>query len=213
MCRQRGVSMLFALMTLVVLAFAALALMRSISTGALVIGNIGFKQDALAFADQAAEDAMTSVLTPNITGTLLDSNIPAQGYYATSYPGLDPTDSAPGTTTRAVVDWDANGCASYPAGTYTGGCLSAKTSVSAGGNSTRFIITRLCTSPLSATDASNVCASPLTTSTAASPRRGGVDYQNYARFTANASSPFFRIVVRTSGSRGTAAYTETIVHY
>jgi Tfp pilus assembly protein PilX len=210
---QRGVSMLFALLTLVVLAFAGLALVRSVQMGSLVIGNVGFKQDALAYADQAAEDAITVVLTPNITGTTLDTHIPAQGYYATSYAGLDPTDSTPGNTARAVVDWDGNACTSYIANSYLGGCLTPKTSVSANGNSTQYIITRLCSSQLSATDVANICAAPLSTSTATSASRGGLDYQNNARFAPNASGAYFRIIVRTSGPRSTAAYTETIVHY
>lgn len=209
---QRGVSLLFAMMTLVVLALAAVALVRSVDTGSLVIGNLGFKQDTTAYAERASEEAIT-FLSANVASNALDSHVPDEGYYATSYQTLDPLNSTPGTVTRSVVDWTGDGCATYSSGTYTGGCLSPKTSVSANGNTTQYVISRMCESQLAATDSSNVCASPLTTTASASPTRGAVDYQNSARFGLPGAGPYFRIVVRTAGARNTATFTETIVHF
>ena len=45
---QRGVSLLFALMALAAMLLAAVALVRSVDSGALVLGNLGFKQEATA---------------------------------------------------------------------------------------------------------------------------------------------------------------------
>jgi hypothetical protein len=209
--RQRGVSMLFALLALGALVLASIALLRSVDSGALVIGNIGFKQETTAYGDRAAEQAIT-FLSGQVGGTGLDTNVTAEGYYATAYTNLDPANAAPTTTTRAVVDWDGDGCAGYSSGSFTGGCLTPKASVSGDGKATQYIITRFCASALAATDASNVCSNPLTATTTGSPVKGSVDYTT-ARFTAAVSSPYFRIVVRTTGPRNTASFTETVVHY
>lgn len=212
---QRGVSLLFALFGVVLLAFAALALVRSVDTGTLVAGNLGFKQDATAFADRAAEEAITDLTGQVGSATLNTNGANGTGYYATSYAILDPTNKTPGVTTRAVVDWDNNNCgtASYAAGTFTGGCLKPKTSISENGNAAQFVITRLCSSALAPTDAANVCAGPLTTNAPSSPTKGAFDYLNNARFELPGAGPYYRIIVRVVGARNTVSYTETIVHY
>ena len=55
---QRGMSMLFALMALVILGLGAVALTRSVDTGTLIMGNLGFKQDTLAASSSGAEQAI-----------------------------------------------------------------------------------------------------------------------------------------------------------
>ena len=46
--RQRGMSLVFALLALAALSLAGIALVRSVNTSSLVIGNLGFKQGATA---------------------------------------------------------------------------------------------------------------------------------------------------------------------
>ena len=48
-------SLLFALLALAAMLLAAVALVRSVDSGALVLGNLGFKQDATSAGDSAAE--------------------------------------------------------------------------------------------------------------------------------------------------------------
>lgn len=222
---SRGVVLIFSLLALLVLTFTALALVRSVNTGALVIGNLALKQDATASSDLAAEDAI-DWLTVNAGSTILNANATANGYYATAYPNLDPTNRTPTVTARAVVDWDGDSCASYVSGSFTGGCLAPTTSVALGnkgaGNdassgtvviSAKYVVTRLCNSALAPDNATNVCSFPLVNTTSTSIVRGALDYQTSARFSAASASPYFRIVVRTVGARNTVTYTETIVHY
>jgi len=57
--RQRGLSLLFALMALVVIGLASVAVVRSVDTSSLVIGNLCFKQDATAASAQMTEQALT----------------------------------------------------------------------------------------------------------------------------------------------------------
>ena len=56
--RQNGATLLFALLTLVALMLSTLALVRSTDIAALLMGNLGFKQDATASSEQAARQAV-----------------------------------------------------------------------------------------------------------------------------------------------------------
>ncbi len=47
---QRGVSLVFSLITLVALSLAAVALIRSFATGATILRNLSFEQDTLLSA-------------------------------------------------------------------------------------------------------------------------------------------------------------------
>lgn len=208
---QRGVSLLFALIALAVLSLAAVALVRSVDTGALVIGNLGFKQDATASSDQGAEQAI-GYLTANIAGALLDVNQTASGYFA-STSDLDATGNSNSVTTRSVVDWGGDNCSSYPSGTYTGGCLTPATGADVNGNKTQYVITRLCPTAGPANAAGNDCSTPMGES-GESTGRGECNYRRCERFVpTGAGGVYFRIVVRTVGGRNAVSFTETIVHF
>ena len=59
--RQAGASLLFALITLVALALAATALVRSVDTGAIVLGNLGSKKaTAIASSTSPSFEPMRS---------------------------------------------------------------------------------------------------------------------------------------------------------
>ena len=83
--RQRGLSLIYAMLALAVLALATVALIRSVSTGAVVAGNLGFQQEATAAADQAVRQAIASLgarLAAASTG--LDADGVIAGYYAST---------------------------------------------------------------------------------------------------------------------------------
>lgn len=218
--RQRGVSMLFALMTLAVLSLAAIALVRSVDSGSLVAGNMGFKQDATAASAQATESAI-AYLSGNAGGTALEGDVDAQGYYASSLDNLDVTGTA--TTSAkpmAVVDWQGNGCKYVDSANFNGTCKQPSPEVTITktnnitntktDNKVRWIITRLCqkSGPV---DATNACARPKSVSTTTASERG--ELSSGGRITATVASPYYRIVVRTQSGRNTVSYTETIVHF
>lgn len=208
-CRQRGVSLFFALIALVSLALAAVALVRSVDTGALVLGNMGFKQDATASSDQVAEAAMTW-LAANSAGTTLDQNNETAGYYASS---LDALDAAGNGTApdRALVDWNDDECA-YGGSSFTGVCVEAAPGATYNGNAGRYVITRLCATTGSATAAANTCAVPSSGVASQGPNRGEIRYGT-ARLSSAGGGPYYRILVRAVGGRGTVSYTETVVHF
>ena len=207
--RQCGGSLLFALIALALLALAAIAVSRSVSTGSLIIGNLGFKQDAALAGDRAVETAI-SWLESSSSGATLDSNAPASGYYASSLDALDPTGRRTSDTARAVVDWESNDCDSV-AGSYTT-CVTPSSEVTINGNRARYVITRLCAVAGGAAAVGNTCASPLITSGADDLNRTGYDYTKPYSLGNVTAAPMYRIVVRTVGARGTVSFAEAIVH-
>src|SRR5512139_1673863 len=87
---QRGASLLFALITLVALALAASALVRSVDTGAVVMGNLGAKKATAVAADRATQQAI-KFLAVDMTESTRLNDAPNQGYYATSKEDYDIT--------------------------------------------------------------------------------------------------------------------------
>lgn len=206
---QRGVSLMFALIALISLAFAALGLVRLVDTGSLVIGNIGFKQDATAGSDLVANEALTWLSAKN-TGTLLDNDDAANGYFASSLDVLDPTGNGTIGNSRVLVDWNKDGCAYAASDTYAN-CISPSATTTYGTNTGRWVITRLCKTA-GAPDAGNGCSVPLTK---VSTETGGgeIKYGGGVRFTPASGGPFYRIIVRNVGARGTVSFTETIAYF
>lgn len=214
-CRQRGVTLLMALIALVALSLAALAMVRSIDTGSLVLGNIGFKQDATAAADQATQQAVTWLTVNNAS---LTTDVVPSGYYASTDIRLDVTGrQLPSLATRTLVDWDQNNCN----GASVGACELNSASADAGGNGSntaRYVIFRLCSLPGDdnlidpITLLPNDCARPMASSATGAAKKGELNYSDAVRMTGT-SGPYYRIVVRVRGPRNTTSFTETIVHF
>lgn len=201
--RQRGASLLFALMAVVLISLGAVALVRSVDTGALVIGNLGFKQDATASSSAAAEQAVGWL---QANGTALSNSNSAAGYYATSLDNLDPTGKTAG---MAVVDWKNGTC------TGIANCVVPSGPITIRGNTARYVIARMCTAAgdpngLDASGNPIICSKPPAASTTNAVERGELEG---GRITTLVVGPYYRIVVRTEGARNTVSLTETIVHF
>jgi type IV pilus assembly protein PilX len=207
--RQHGVSMLFALIALVVLTLGAVALVRSVDSGLMVMGNLGFKQSATSAAAVGADQAV-SWLQLNRGTAVLDGDVAGGGYYPSSVETLNPTaPSNLGTTAMAVVDWEGNGCNGAAADTV---CLVPSRAFDAGtGQTVRYVITRLCPTGGEPGPANN-CVTPLSTSAVESSCRGEPN-ADLCRETLMAASPYYRIYTRVVGVRGTISFTETLVHF
>jgi type IV pilus assembly protein PilX len=209
--RQTGLSLIFALMALAALSVAAVALIRSVDTGSLVVGNVALKQDTLVTADRVTEQAI-NWLGPKAVTAAVHNDDADEGYYATTLDGLDVTGQSSASAARAVVDWEGDGCSTYPAGSF-GVCKPAHPEVTlTGGNKARWIVMRLCSAAGAPATAGVDCASTLNSITAEGTMKGGVDY-NTDRFDDSAYAQYYRIVVRAQGARGTVSYTDTVVHF
>ena len=116
---QRGMSLIFALVALVVLMLGALALVRNVDTATQLLGNLGFKQETTASSEQASRQALASL---NTNALALNIDVNAEGYYASNQEyqadgttARDPIDvtgnQLAGNTHRQLIDWDNNSCA------------------------------------------------------------------------------------------------------
>jgi type IV pilus assembly protein PilX len=207
---QRGASMLFAIMTLVVMSLASVALVRSVDVGTLIAGNLSFKQDATAAAGLVTAEAVAALDQRRLAG-LLDVDDPAQGYYASSLENLDPTGgSTSAANPMAVVDWRGDGGCSYVAAANFTDCVQAKLGTPVRGSTVRWVITRLCKDP-AVQSPTNPCAKPPSLSTSTASDRGALNMGG--RISGATASPYYRIVVRTEGARNTVSFTEVMVHF
>lgn len=207
---QGGLTLVVVLIAVAMMALAAFALVRSIDTGSLVIGNLGFKQAATSAADSSLERAI-AWLQDNNSGATLHSDAASSAYYATSLDDLDISGNSTATT-RLLADWDNDSCA-YAASSSHAGCREASSTVSSNGYSTNYIIMRMCKTSGDPNLSTNNCAKPLTSSSGgSSPKKGELKYGDDKHFS-GASGPYYRIVVRSRGPRNTTSYTESYVHF
>ncbi|QPF72547.1 hypothetical protein G8A07_06110 [Roseateles sp. DAIF2] len=204
---QRGLSLLFALMALVVISLASVALIRSVDTTGLVIGNLGFKQDATATAGRATELAITWLIAN--AGAGLQNDNAQQGYYAASRDSMDPTGQSSKDVGRAVVDWSGKGDCSTFAKDSFGSCMRSSNPQSIGGNTASWVITRLCATEGNPNGID--CATPPGSATPPGGNRGEISQKSQRIQLPFSSSQYYRVVVRVQGPRGTAAFTEAIV--
>lgn len=211
--RQDGLSLLFALMALVALTVGAVALIRSVDSGVLALGNLSFKQSGVASGARGTEAAVAWV-SARLVGTTLDGDVAASGYYATSMDSLDATRrTADAAVPFAQVDWDDSNCVVNGKDISGSGCLKASPAIAVGSDSVRYVITRLCSRALPTNDATNNCAVPVIQNNTQAATRGSLSYSGAEHLGDNSYSPYFRIITRTLGPKGTVAYTETLFHF
>jgi type IV pilus assembly protein PilX len=212
---SRGVSLLFSLITLVALSLAAVALIRAVDTGSILLGNLGFKQDTLLAADEATRQAIVW-LSGKVGGTDLHSNQPTQGYYANGGIGnsqtarLDPT----GTGSNSAdyrVGWEQD-----PTCSGRTNCLTPINSFPLANNVTaQYIILRLCDAQgdPNASGGTLQCARPMSATVTTAAQRDDLTYASSQRFGSSVLTQYYRIVVRAKGARNTVSYTDTVVHF
>lgn len=213
---QRGVALIFALLGLVVLTLGAVALIRSVDTSVLALGNLAMKQSALMTGTRRADDAMVW-LNNNIDSGALNDDIEAQGYYATTMDGMDPTGQSVGTANvLALVDWDDNGCLVNGASSGAGTCLAASPEVVINGDRSRYVITRMCNAPGPFVQGSFTvqCAVPPLPATIESlSANGGRGYGEGGSDDFEVYQPYYRVITRTITPKGTVSYSETLAHF
>jgi Tfp pilus assembly protein PilX len=79
--RQRGIIVFVALIATVLLSLAAVGLMRTVHTSTMVVGNLSFRQAAIAMSTAAVEKAVYDMFQPGVIADLRNHDL-ARNYYA-----------------------------------------------------------------------------------------------------------------------------------
>lgn len=190
--KQRGVVLFIALIALVAMTLATVALIRSVDTSTVIAGNLAFKQASTASADVAlnnASDWINTISTGN--PTILETDSPSNGYYATST----------GRNLIADATW-ATGASVLATGTG----ITSGTDTS--GNTIRYIIQRMCRS--SGTATTNNCV--FGAATANSGSQAVKDATEAGGPVSASASPIYRVTVRVTGPRNTVSYIQGLLY-
>ncbi|GAB4059379.1 hypothetical protein [Uliginosibacterium sediminicola] len=193
--RERGATIVIALIALLALLFSGMALIRSLETTLAIAGNVAFKRDLVnrgdiglqtaraAFSSTAssagglasAANRLTSSTTKNYSATRLETD-PVSGVPKVLM-GNDTTFATVGSTSNDYTDRDIT---------------------------VRYIVDRLCTATGEPSLENCVMYSYSTNATGGSDyllnRRAGIEMV-----------PVYRISVRVTGARGTVAYLQSTV--
>lgn len=201
---QRGVVLFFALICLLAIMLAAVALVRSVDTNTIIAGNLALQQAATRSGDGGSEAAVAWLATIEAANAsrnvLTDINHPfnqnnaAQGYYASLDPALSVTASS-GTR----IAWTSADSFGLPA-------------ADGSGNTTRYVIQRMCrTSGVAAKDASCLYSN-ATQDTNSQAIRLPQDVCSGPGCPTAGQAPLMRITARTTGPRNTLSYVQTFIH-
>lgn len=188
--RQRGVVLFVALIVLVIMSMAGIGLMRSVDTSTGIAGNLAFRASAVTSSDAAIELAM-AFLEANRGSSVLNTDVPAQGYYAVADLSLTGASNAP-------LDWSR----------YDWAGRSRKiANADASGNTIQYVIERLCGKPKAFGAADNPCATKTVAATDAnSSKNAGNDFDYTLGFLS------FRITTMVTDPKGSATYIQVMVY-
>ena len=200
---QRGVSLFFALVSLVAVSLAAIVLVRSVDTSTLISGNLAFQQNATASGDNGTEAAISwlaSIEAANTAKNVLNDpshpfnvNDGAKGYYS----ALDPAKSLTASSGTRFL-WDDTD--------------SKLLTTDSSGNTTRYIIQRMCATPnVAIKDASCLFSGAILDNNGKNvplPQEVCVG----AGCPVAGQTPQIRVTSRTVGPKNTLSYVQAFVY-
>jgi type IV pilus assembly protein PilX len=204
---QRGVVLFIALIALMVMALAAVVLVRSVDTSTLIAGNLAFKQAATAAADAGVAAAVPWMVTTQTAQATagkdpwvhvdhtFNQDSPTTGYYSSIATPANLTDAATWADT-----------ASRPG---TGHNFSAGKDL-ATGNTVRYIIQRMCRTANALLSVSNCLLSDAAEENGS--HRGRLSHEAGLGSGATTGSPIYRITARVTGPKNTVSYIQAYAY-
>jgi Tfp pilus assembly protein PilX len=191
---QRGVVLLFSLISVVILLIAAIALMRSFQTSLFTAGNLGFKRDMR----NQSEQVVSYVLTQFRTGTLDTLALRSSSNVAANY-----------SATMLATDAEGIPTALQDANFATYGTAPDLTSPD-GSVTLRYIIDRLCTS--TGSEVSLGSSGCVVANNSVAPGGSVLNLQSAERqltaggLAAVTQAVVFRLTIRATGPRNTQSF-------
>lgn len=213
--RQSGLVLFFALLALAVMSIAAVALIRSVDTNALLSGNIVFRQSASG-ASNVALEGITENIAKNIALTASTANAPTMGYYANcSQFDTQPDALVCDGSRLTTVTWDSSNSALVPS--QTDGNDEIRNGVDRQGNEIRYVVERMCNYSNAELTAGNAVSAAARCMMASSPSNGENCSRNrnnlelFKQCIATANSPLYRVTLRISGPKNTVSYMQSFI--
>lgn len=197
--RQRGVVLFIALIVMVAMSLAAIALIRSVDTTNILIGNLAFRQSSILPANMAVEQAAAALFpeaAPTGVPAIADptADLPAENYFAS----WQNSDDARGVPTLLQTRTNAAALAK------TLDALDNSNVNVAAANRTvvRYVIERMCLAPGPA-KASNCDMMP--------PKQNpGTTVHDESTATLN-PIPFYRVTIRVDGPQNTSSFLQAML--
>lgn len=212
---QAGIVLFFALLALAVMSIAAVALIRSVDTNALLSGNMVYRQSANT-ATNVALEGITEYIAKNVALTVSTANQPAMGYYANcSQFDTQPDALACDGSRLTTATWDSSNSALVPS--QTDGNNEILNGVDRQGNEIRYVVERMCnfsTAELNAgkaaTDSSRcLMASSPSNCAKCTHNQGAVE--RVKQVNESPDSPLYRVTLRISGPKNTMTYMQSFI--
>jgi Tfp pilus assembly protein PilX len=226
---QRGVVLIIALVMMITITFAGLALFRQVGLGAVIVGNLAFKQGATSAADRGVEQARAWLTTPNLASiSRLQGDIKdVAGYFpASCYTSNTDWDSST-TVDRSCPNRDETLKPSFNPLTYdwNGANKSilatspnpdpSDPSVDRAGNTVRYVIHRLCSMDGTINEVREFTGNVQTIQSCVLASGGRQCLDQGLQFAANcfgqSVSPYYRVTARVQGPRNTLSYVEVVL--
>ena len=189
--RQRGATLIIALIVLVAMTLAGVAMMRSVDTATVVAGNIAFKQSTVNAADQGLQTGYKWLADIGTASVTLYNTDTAVGYIS-AVPGTEP-------------NWMDNN-------NWSNSKVLNSGSADASGNVVSFLVHRMCPVPNCAPDATclgnvNSCGSTPDSTLITGE---GID-QSKPNFFTRPPAIHYRITSRAVGPRNSITVVQTMV--
>jgi Tfp pilus assembly protein PilX len=200
--KQAGVSLFIALIALLALMLAALALIRSVDTSTLIAGNLAFKQAATSSANLGTEAAIADLNALQLANAnptpwddpthVLNNTNAANGYYANIDPLLDLK------------------LAPHVLGTpWVNGKSKSSGAADAAGNSSRYIIQRMCRQLVATPDNTPLNSTNCLLNAA---RPAGDEKSDAEKAVKPSNNVTYRVTVRVTGPRNTESFVQIFIY-
>jgi Tfp pilus assembly protein PilX len=186
---QRGVTLIIALIVLVAMTLAGVAMMRSVDTGTIVVGNIAFRQATIHSADQGLQQGFSFISANSGTAVLYNDDntlgVGSKGYWS----------STPTTERNWMNPNEWNNAAVINAG-----------NPDASGNVVYYAIERLCQDPNVANTSTICAATPDNTAITGE----GIDASGANYFT-RPPATHYRITSKSVGPRNSITIVQMLI--
>lgn len=204
--RQRGIALIVAMIALAILSLAAAALIRSVDTTTIVAGNLAFKRSSVNSGDSGVEAAVTwlvGVQAANNAVNVLtngahpfNQDAPALGYYSSVH---DQVGDPAFLNLFADATWtDASSVLVGPA--------------DAAGNTTRFIVQRMCRTANQPVQSANCLFSGALIDNNGQHVKLPQEVCNGSGCPVAGQTPMLRITSRIQGPKNTVSYVQAFAY-